>query len=893
MQSAAFWGRLDMLGRIRSIFRFLFKRGRREEELDGELQYHLERQIEENIRRGMKPQEARAAALRSIGGVEQIKEECRDARLGRAVESTLQDFRYGLRVLLKNPGFTCSAIVTLALGIGVNTAVFSVVYGVLLRPLPYRQGSQLVVLHQVAKRAHLNDVLFSAKEIFDYRDQNHTLQGVVEHHSMYFLLLGKDWAERVNSAIVSANFFDMLGVRPLLGRTFLPSDDTPKADAVLILSYRYWKARFGGDPKIIGKVFQMNNRPHTVIGVLPPIPQYPEENDVYMPVSACPFRSNPKFIAGRSNRMMTAFARLKAGVSLAQAQSDLSTIASRLAKAYPDAYPKEYGYGITALPLRDELTRDARGTFFLLLGAAGFVLLIACANVANLLLARLLKLERELAVRAALGASKLRLVRQLLTESVLVSVAGGALGLCAAPPAVALLAKFAARFSTRAAEVKLDTPVLLFALLLSIVTGLLFGLAPAFSSGRQAGEALRQGSARVTAGRSRQRMRSALVVAQVAVSFVLLMGAGLLIRSFLKLENVSPGFNPQRLLTMRLSPDFSRYQVSQLGVLGRNIRARIHTLPGVQLAAIASSFPFNPAGIATDPDATGVELAGRPYANGELAPRADILGVSPEYFEVVRQPLVSGRLFTEHDATAAFAIVNAAMARHRWPNEDPIGKRILLTEETPKRWRTVIGVVGDVREYGLARAPADEIYLFDGFSHYLVVRTAIDPLAAAPLIRSALHRIDPELAVDQVDTITHYEEDSMASPRVTALLLGIFAGLAVLISASGIAAVIALSVAQRTHELGIRMALGARRPGLLCATMRQGLALTATGAALGIAGGLVLTRLLSGLLYATSPTDVPTLMTVSFLFLAVAAAACFFPARQVTSIDPLIALRQE
>jgi putative ABC transport system permease protein len=366
-----------MLRRIQSIFRFLVKKQSRENELDTELRYHLARQTEENIRRGMLPQDARLAAIRTLGGFEQIKEECRDARFGRTIETTLQDIRYGLRVLLKNPGFTCTAIITLALGIGVNTAIFSVVYGILLRPLPYRQSGQLVVLHQLATRAHLDNLPFSAKEIFDYRDHNHTLQGVVEHHTMFFLLLGKDWAERVQTAVVSANFFDVLGVKPLLGRTFVPSDDTPKSDAVLIMSYKYWKTRHGGDPNIIGKVFQMNSRPHTVIGVLPPIPQYPSESDVYMPTSQCPTRSSPSFIADRTQRMMTAFGRLKPGVPLEQAQADLSTLAGQLARSYPDVYRKGYGFGIAAAPLRDDLTRRARSTFLVLLGASGFVLLIA------------------------------------------------------------------------------------------------------------------------------------------------------------------------------------------------------------------------------------------------------------------------------------------------------------------------------------------------------------------------------------------------------------------------------------------------------------------------------------------------------------------------------------
>ncbi len=887
-----------MLRKVQSIVLFLLKKSIREQELDSELRYHIERQTEENIRRGMTPQDARRVALRTIGGIEQIKEECRDARLGRSVEATLQDVRYGLRVLLKNPGFTSTAIITLALGIGVNTAVFSVVYGILLRPLPYWKPGQLVVLHQIAPRAHAGDIPFSVHEISDYRDRSHTLEAVVEHHNMFFLLLGKGWAERVQTAVVSANFFDVLGVKPLLGRTFVPRDETKGADAVLILSNKYWQTRFGGDPNIVGKVFQMNSRPNTVIGVLPPIPQYPSESDMYMPTSQCPFRSDPKFIANRNQRMMTAFGRLKPGVSLEKAQADLSAIAGRLANQYPESYPKVYGYGISAAPLRDDLTRRARSTFLVLLGASGFVLLIACANVANLLLARLLTLERELAVRTALGATRARLTRQLLTESVLVSVTGGALGLFAAPPAVALLVKFAARFTTRSAEVKIDTPVLLFTLAISIATGILFGFAPAFSSSRHIADALKQGLPHATATRSRQRFRGALVIAQVAVSFMLLMGAGLMIRSFVKLEQVNPGFKPDRLLTMRLSPNFARYLGNQFAfvTLCRNILRQVNAISGLQSAALATTFPFDPAGIGTDPDSVGIHIEGKPTSKRELPPRAAVALVSAGYFETLRQPVLEGRAFTEHDLIAQpqSAIVNYSFAHHRSPNENPIGKRISFEETGPKRWITVVGVVGDVKEYGLSRPPDDEIYLPGySFKTHLIVRTAMDPMTAAPLIRSVIHRLDPQLAIDEVDTIENFEQDSVASPRLTALLLGIFALLAVVISASGIAAVMALSVTQRTHELGIRMALGAKRFGILRMMLHRGLGLTAIGTVVGILGALLLTRLLSSLLYATSPTDAWTFLAVSALFFPVAGLACFIPAHQVTSIDPLVALRQE
>jgi putative ABC transport system permease protein len=806
-----------------------------------------------------------------------------------------QDIRYALRVLIKNPGFTTVAIATLALGIGVNTAIFSVVYGVLLRPLPYASGRQLVVLHQTSRKSKGQDIPFSVKEIQDYR-QSHTLDQVVEHHSMVFLLLSKNSAERVQTGVVSANFFEVLGVKPLLGRTFVPADEDPGATPVLVLTYKYWQERHGGDPNIVGRVFEMNNKPHTVIGVLPPIPQYPAESDIYMPTSQCPFRSAPAFIANRRARMMIAFGRLKPGVTLQQAQADLSTVAGQMRQSYPDFYPPSESYGIGAGDLQDELTQRARKTLLVLLAGAGLVLLIACANVANLLLARLLKLERELAVRSALGATRARLMRQLLTESVTLSVAGGVLGLLLAPLALRVLVQFAARFSTRAIEVKMDGPVLLFTFLISIATGLLFGFAPAFSSGRNIGDAMKQGGGRSTSSRARQSLRAALVIAQVAVSFMLLIGAGLMIRSFARLEEVNPGFNPRHVLTLRVSPGFTRYNQNTLQPLMDSITTKVRAVPGVESVAFASNFPFSPTGIVGGPGNVDFQIEGRPVPPGELTPQVDTTNVASDYFSAIRQPIVRGRNFNDHDHAKSLkvAIINQAMARHRWGAEDPIGRRI--TFDRGATWITIVGVVRDVREYGLDLPPGDELYMpvrQQGFTNSLVVRTASDPMAAAPLVRAAIRDLDPLIAVDRIDSIEHMEYESMGSPRVTTILLSLFAGLAMLISACGIAAAMALQVSQRRSELGLRMALGASRTGLVGMVVRQGLTLAAVGTGIGIAGAGVLSRLLSSLLFATSPTDLATFAGVAVVFLSVAAVASFVPARQVTAIDPLTALRQD
>ncbi len=862
-----------------------------EDDLERELRFHLDASAAEFMRAGMGREAAYAAAEKRLGRTALIKDECRDTRRVQVLETTWADLKYGVRVLLKNPGFTLAAVLTLGAGIGANTAIFSLVYGVLLRPLPYAQGSDLVVLHQ--KTATADDLRFSVPEITDYREGNKSLTAVVEHHSMFFLLLGNNMAERVQTAVVSANFFSVLGVEPKYGRTFIADDEKPGADAVLVLSHNYWMSRHGGDPSIVGKVFQMNSRPHTVIGVLPPIPQYPQESDVYMPTSACPTRSSARFQENRAGRMMTVFGRLKPGVTLASAQADLSAQAGRMAQSYSEFYPRERQYGIVARGLREELTERAQPLLLVLLGATGFVLLIACANVANLLLARLLRVERELAVRAALGASRWRLVRQLLAEGVLLSVAGGVLGVLLAPLALRALVGFAGRLTTRAAEVSIDTPVLIFSLALAVVTGLLFSLAPALAVSR-----VQSGAGKQTGSRSRGRLRAALVVAQVAVSFVLLVGAGLMIRSFQKLQNERPGFRTDQLLTMRVTPNFYKYQGRrpEFNAMWREAMRKVAEAPGVKAVATTTNAPFDPAGIAAGPGNVDFAIEGRPVSPGTLAPTVDVTGVSEGYFGTIGQPVLAGREFAERDDVDALpvAVINDSMARHRWPGEDPVGRRV--TFDAGKTWIEIVGVVGDVKEHGLDRPVSDELYRparQTGFAGILLVRTGGAPLGMVEPVRRALAGVDAELAVDRVSTIERFQEDSMAPARLTTMLLGLFAGLALVMSMSGLAAVMALAVSQRTQELGIRLALGAPRGSVLQLVTGQGLGMTVVGLLLGVLGAVGLTRFLAHWLYATSATDVGTFVLAGVLFLAVAAVACFVPAWRVMGIDPVTAIRQE
>lgn len=748
--------------RLRSLFRRRLDRN-----LNDEMRFHVEMATQENLRAGMPEAQARAKAVTDFGNRTGITERSREMFTFGGLETLLKDIRYGCRVLAKNPGFSIAAIATLALGIGANVPIFSLVYGVLLRPLPYRTGDRLIVLHQQANRAGVKNFPFSVKEIEDYRADTHTLDSVVEHHSMNFLLLTGEGAERVDTAVVSANFFDVLGVKPLLGRAFVPEDEQHGADAVLILSNEYWRTRFGSDPAIVGRVFQMNNRPHTVIGVLPPIPQYPVENQVYMPTSQCPTRSSEQFISNRTSRMMTAFGRLKPGVTVPQAQADLTVIAKGMEQASPDAYPPSTGYGLEAAPLLKDLTRRAETTFLVLMGTAGLILLIACANVANLSLARLLKVEREISPRLAMGASRMRIVRQLLTESLLLSLAGGALGLALAPAGLQLLVKFAERFTTRAAEVRLDTPVLLFAMAISVVSGILFGLWPAFTSGRSIAEAVKLGGARATESRARQRLRSGLVVTQVTVSFLLLIGARLMIRSFLKLHDVNAGFDSRNLLTMRLSPNFTRYSTRQQSQeLSERILTEVRAVRGASVVSMASGFPFNPAGIALGPQTVNFEIQGRVLPPGAPAQIVAVTTVSPDYFTAVGQPVLEGRAFTEHDDanSAAVVVINQAMARRRWPDSNPLGKRV--SSNRGQTWGEIVGIVGDVHEYGLDRPAVDKVYVpvkQGGFASNLVIRTVADPMTVAGDIRAALRKVDPQIAVDRVSTVDALKQDSVAS----------------------------------------------------------------------------------------------------------------------------------
>ena len=868
-------------------------------DLRSEIEFHLEMRTRELVERGMTPDAARLAATQAFGDLRAIEAECRRVAAREArVEArrTLmiglrQDLRYALRTLRRSPGYTLVALLTLGLGIGANTAVFSMVRGVVLRPLPFRDGERLVTLEQPASLAGVQNAQFSVPELEDYRAELRGVGDLVEYHSMPFILLGRGEPWRVQTGVVSANFFDVLGVSPARGRAFRPGEDQPGAEPVLVLSHEFWRNRLGGDPEVVGRTFEMNDRIHTVVGVLPPMPQYPGENDVYMPASSCPFRSGAFTRQTRTARPLTLFGRLGPGVTLPAAQRELTEVSSRLHARHPAAYPESQGFRTTVASLHDQLTRNARPTLLLLGATALFVLLITCANVANLTLARLVRRERELALRSALGAGRGRLVRQLLAEGGLLALAGGVLGVGLAAATIRLLTAFAARFTPRAGEIALDGGVLAFAAGVSALTGIAFALLPALPARVNLVGALRDGGASTSGGRS-LRLRSLLVVTQVAVSVVLLVGAGLMVRSLVALQRVDPGFETERILTMTLDLNWSRYTTSDLvRDFHDRLHARLAGQPGIVAAASAMVFPLS------GHRRMGFEFAieGRQRDAGAALPQGDFRSVSPDYLRTLGIGLVRGRMFTAEDGPASpqVALINQAMARRHWGNDDPLGDRI--SADSGRTWVTIVGVVGDVRQYGLETDPAEEVYMpfaqFPLREGSLLVRTTGEPLAMLRRIEDEIHAIDAAQPVANVETLEEIRTQSLASPRVTTSLLGLFALLALVITGTGLAGLVAFSVSQRTQEIGVRMALGAERSEVLGMVLGEGMRLVLLGLALGVLGAATLTRLMSGLLYGVGALDPLTFLGVALVLLAVAAGACLVPARRASTVDPMIALR--
>ncbi len=865
---------------------------RDEKDLDDELSFHLEMETQQYVDRGHSLVEARRLALRNFGGIEKTKEEVRDADYLRRFENLLQDLTFAIRQFRKRPGFTLLALVTLALGIGANSAIFSLIDGVLLAPLPYCNGHELVRLTQSAPKSKISNLPFSIPELEDYRAGVSSLVDIVEFHSMSFVLLGGEEPQRVQTGVVSDSFFSLLGVDPILGRSFSPEDNTPNGEAVLLLTHDYWEKSFGADRDIIGRLFEMNDRPHRVVGVLPPIPLSPLSVDVFMPSSACPFRAVAQRTPSNRNtfRSLVAMARVRPGFSLEQVNAQLNTVAKRFEAEYPATYGNG-GLETRATTLHEELTRQARPTLFLLLVTTGLVLLIACANVANLLLTNWFRRQRETAVRVAIGAGRKRLICQALVESLLLTVFGGLLGLLLAAGGLDLLKAFTARLTPRAGEITINPSVLAFALGLSIVSGVFFALIPVLAV------KLEHIIPALKAGRhnfrgSPSRLRGLLIVGQVAVSCVLLISAGLTLHSLLKLQGIDPGYRTENVLSAALSMNWSRYSSPQdARLFFEGALAILEKEPGVLSAAVGNIVPLAQQG----PANFSFEIEKRPLQRGEMRPLVDIRSVSEYFFSTIRIPLRRGRLFSSADDSEAapVAVVSESFATMYWPNDQPLGQRVRFADEP---WREIVGIVGDARLHALSADSTEVIYVplrQGGFGSSFLVRTTSDPSVMERRIKEIVYQLDPQQPLTYIETLDQLRRESIASPRLTTLLFGMFATLALLITLSGISGVIALAVNQRTHEIGIRMALGARQRTVLLLILAQGLKLVLIGLVTGLAVAFIGGRSVSASLYGIEPTDPMTFLIVASLFLAVAMATCLFPARRAITIDPLQALRSD
>jgi predicted permease len=802
-----------------------------------------------------------------------------------------QDLLYAWRQLRRNPGFSLVTVLTLALGIGATTAIFSAVNSVLLRPLPYQNGARIVHLGYRDPASGQPNVEFSVQELGDYQVQSQAFSDFIEYHSMPFTLLGWGEPDRVQTGVVSPNFFDVLGIKALVGRTFHSQEDPFDAPPGLLLTEEYWRSRFGGDPGVIGRNMRMNDRLITVVGVLPRLPAYPQKDKVFMTVQGCPARSSERVRNSRDARMLEVFGMLKPGATLAQARVEVATIAARLAQEHPEVYEGS-GSEVPLIGMEEELTGKFRPTIFLLLLMVVLLLFIACTNVAGLTLARLLHRRHEVLVRTALGAGRSRIIRQLMTESTLLGLLGGLLGIALAAAGSRLLIGFAGRFTPRATEIALDGRVLLFALALSLLAGLACGIVPALQISRQnlAG-ALRDG---VKSSSGKHLFRSLLVVAQVAASFILLIGAGLTLRSLFRLQDVDAGFKAENVLSVRINLASSKYQTDQQTIdFFQTLLQKLAANPQVRSAATASAVPLD--GLPMTPD---FRIDGRPEPSGDNGPKTKIQIISDDYFKTLGIPLLEGRSFDARDRQGSpqVVVVNRALAQRYWPGSSPIGQRVAFPFLGEGKWAIIVGVVGDVKQAGLANDTQPETF-FDfqqlAGGQMLLVRSAGSTAGVLPIIRRAIYDIDPEQPIADVRTLEEVRSDFIAPSRLTALLLTLFALVAFTVTAIGVSGIVAFSVSERTREIGIRAALGARRTQLLALVLKKGVALVLIGLLIGLLGALLVTRLLTAVLYGVQPVDPATFVTVSLVLLILAVLACLVPARRATRIDPITALRAE
>jgi putative ABC transport system permease protein len=803
------------------------------------------------------------------------------------MNTLLQDMRYGWRMLLKRPSFTLVAVITLALGIGANTTIFSFVNGILLRSLPYPQPERLVLLDETALKRGVASMGVSFPNYLDWREQNRVFEDVAAYDTSSLALTGNGEPEQLQGAVIAHGLFEILRVSPLMGRTFTEEEDRPKNDTVIILSYGLWQRRFGGDTGIIGQPLTLNARPFTVIGIMPPDFRFPEVAEYWTPLAL------DTQMYTRNDHGLEAVARLKDGVSLAQARAEMNDIAERIEQQNPVT---NEGLGVSVTGMHQALAGDYRQALIILLSVVGCVLLVACANVANLMLVRATTRQKEIAIRAALGARRWRIVRQLLTESLLLGVAGGALGL--------LLAVWGLDLLLAAIPIKLpfwmkfglDLRVLGFTLGVSMLTGLGFGILPALQASRtNLNETLKEGG-RSAAGTGRQRSRSLMVVAEIALSLVLLVGAGLMMRSFLRLQHVNPGLNPAGVMTMRINlPRIKYAEGTRRSDYYRQLMERLRALPGVEAAGAVSTLPLN-----GNNWGRSLTVEGFPVLSVGQAPFIQHNVITPGYFRTMGIPLLEGRDFTDADTENGpkITIIDQRLAHEYWPNESAIGKRIRFgPPEDNEPWHTIVGVVGAVRHERLEATTRNSVYLphteIPVGRMFLAVRSAAKPEGLIEPVRGQIRELDGDLPITSVRTMNEVVAQSVWQPRLYTILFGIFAAVALLLAAVGLYGVMAYTVTIRTHEIGLRVALGARPGDVMRLIAGQGIKLVMVGVAAGLGAALLLTRLMSSLLFSTSASDPLTFTGIAVLLTLVALLACYIPARRATKVDPMVALRYE
>jgi putative ABC transport system permease protein len=811
------------------------------------------------------------------------------------METLAQDARYATRMLFKHPAFTLVAALALALGIGANTAIFSVVNAVMIRPLPYRDASRLVMVWEDNRNRGRHQNVVSPANFLDWKEQGDVFEDMAALYDTRLNLTDVADPEEVAAQRVTLNMFDLLGAQPMLGRTFEPDDAQPARQDSVILSYGLWQRRFGGNPAIVGQTIKLNAEIYTVIGVMPPDYQLfinsgsltGDRAELWAPML---FGNNDR---ARRGRYAMAVARLRNGVTLQQAQSQMTALADALEKQYP-AF--NTGWGVNLVSFREQFIGEMRKPLLMLLGAVGFVLLIACANVANLLLARAAARQKEIAIRLAIGASRGRIVRQLLIESTALALLGGAAGLLLAMWGVDALVALGPKSLLPAGGARLNLIVLGFTMLVSLLTGVIFGLAPAMEASRtNLNDALKEGGKAAASGGRAHRLRNLFVIVEVALALVLLIGSGLLIKSFARLQAVNPGFNPQNLLTARVSLPYAKYhEEGQSNRFFREALDRIRQIPGVRNVSAVNFLPFTGLGAATK-----FSVVGRPAPPPGQEPVIDARVCDAGYFQTMGIPLIKGRTFNEREQTVAahVVVVNETLARDIFPGEDPIGQRIVINMMSDPKPSEIIGVVGDVKHASLDGdvrpmsywPPAESAYPF----MTLVARTDGDPLNYVAAVRRDVQALDNDQPIASVYTMEQLISESVARARFSTTLLAIFAAVALILAAVGIYGVMSYSVTQRTHEIGLRMALGADRRAVMAMVIRQGMRLALIGVAAGLAIALALTRLLATLLFGVSATDPTTFIVIALILIGVALVACFVPARRATRVDPMVALRYE